>query len=80
MKKLLKGYNEQFLVEINLPRNRVIQIIAREKDKKRDFFNFISSNPLDFREITASDEKIIINVKPKWLNPYRGIGQIHLKL
>lgn len=76
MRKLLKRYNEPLSVELNLPRNRVVQIIVREKDKSRGFFDFFTSSLVNFSEVTVSEEKIIIDVKAKMLNPYRRIGQI----
>lgn len=80
MKKILKKYNEPFSAEINQSKNRVIEIIAQEKGKKRDFFGFLSSSPVDFNEVTVSDENIIIDVMPKMLNPYRGMGKIHMSI
>lgn len=80
MKKILRKYKEPFSAEINQSRNRVIEFIAQEKGKKRYFFGFLSSSPVDFNEVTVSDENIIIEVKPKMLNPYRGMDEIHMTL
>ncbi|WP_187262491.1 hypothetical protein [Pontibacter beigongshangensis] len=80
MKKILKRYNEPFSAEVNQSRNKIIEVIAHEKGKKRDCFSFLSSSPVYFDEVTVSDGMIKINVKPKMLNPYRGMGEIHMNL
>lgn len=80
MKKILKRYDEPFSAIINQPKGKVIEFIAQEKSKKRDFFSFLSSGPMDFDEVTVSGEKISIEVMPKMLNPYRGMGKIHMNL
>ena len=58
----------------------MIKIIAHEQSKKRSFFGFLSSSPVDFSEVTVSNENIIIDVKHKMLNPWRGTGEIHMTL
>ncbi|OKL41759.1 hypothetical protein [Pontibacter flavimaris] len=80
MKKILKKYNEPFSAEINQSKTRVIDFVSREKGKKRDFFGFLSSSPVDFDEVTISDGIISIDVMPKMLNPYRGMGKIHMSI
>ncbi|GAB2787898.1 hypothetical protein GCM10027275_35800 [Rhabdobacter roseus] len=80
MKKILRKYQEPFSAEINQSRNRVIELIAIEKGKKRDFFDFLRSSPVNFNEVTVSDKKIIIEVKPMMLNPFRRMGEIRMSL
>ncbi|NEM98651.1 hypothetical protein [Pontibacter burrus] len=80
MKKILKRYNESFFVEVNQSKDKVIEFVSQEKNKKRDIFGFLSSSPLDYSEVTVSGEKICIEVLPKMLNPYRGMGEIHMSV
>ncbi|WP_347159368.1 hypothetical protein [Pontibacter chitinilyticus] len=80
MKKVLKRFHEPFRAEIKHPQTRVIEFIVNEKLKKRGLFDFLSSSPIDFREITISNGSLIIDVKPKMLNPFRGMGKIFIKL
>ncbi|WP_345161272.1 hypothetical protein [Pontibacter saemangeumensis] len=80
MKKVFKRFHEPFTAEIQHPQTRVIEFIVTEKSKRRGLFNFLSSNPIDFREITLSNESLVIDVKPKMLNPFRGMGKISMHL
>ncbi|WP_299826532.1 hypothetical protein [uncultured Pontibacter sp.] len=80
MKKVLKRYDESFSVEVSQSKAKVIEFVSKEKNKKRDFFGFLSSNPVDFNEVTITGENINIDVLPKMLNPYRGMGKIHMSL
>jgi hypothetical protein len=80
MEKILKRYNESFFVNVNHPKSAVIDFIIQEKSKKKDIFEFFSNNHLDFRELTVIEDVILIDLKPKIFNPFRGSGRIYMKL
>lgn len=80
MKNILKHYNESFSLNVNNPKSAIIDFIIQEKSKKKDIFDFFSNNPLDFKEFTVTEDVIVVDLKPKIINPFRGSGKIHMKL
>ncbi|EJF10630.1 hypothetical protein [Pontibacter sp. BAB1700] len=79
MKKILERYHEKFSIEINLPKSKVMETIAREKEKKRDLASILGIGFVDYNEVKITGvDSVEIDVKPKMFNPYRGAGKIRI--
>ncbi len=78
MKKFLERYHEKFSVEINQPKSKVLETIARETEK-RDLASMLGIGFVDYNEVKITGvDSVEIDVKPKMFNPYRGAGKIRI--
>ncbi|SIR51213.1 hypothetical protein [Pontibacter lucknowensis] len=79
MKKIFEQYHEKFSIEINQPKSKVMETIAREKGKKRDLASILGIGLIDYKEVKLTSENSVeIEVNPKMFNPYRGAGKINI--
>ena len=79
MKKFLERYHEKFSIEINQPKSKVMETIAREKEKKQGLASILGISFVDYNEVKITGiDSVEIDVNPKMFNPYRGAGKIRL--